>query len=82
MDILLNFHRSVGGCFQLFIPTDPLGEVDQAIKNSLLVDKATKQMIAGNITPDELLEMVEPVISNMDDYIQEIEENLTEIYLV
>ncbi|MEH2315943.1 hypothetical protein [Nostoc sp.] len=81
-EVLREFQRTIGECFHLFIPNDPLVEMQQAIKNSILVESAVKQMIAGTISPDDLLEMVEPVIENMDDYIKEIEENLIEIYLV
>ena len=75
------FQRSVGECFHLFIPNDPLLEMQQAIKNSMLVESAVKLMFSGAISPEDLLEMVEPAIEDMDDYIQEVEENLIEIYL-
>ncbi|MBN3911097.1 MAG: hypothetical protein HWQ35_32515 [Nostoc sp. NMS1] len=78
---IVQFQRSVGECFHLFIPNDPFLEMQEAISNSMLVESAVKQMLSGEISPEELLEMVEPVIENMDDYIQEVEENLIEIYL-
>ncbi|MEH2031547.1 MAG: hypothetical protein V7K67_18105 [Nostoc sp.] len=78
---VINFQRSVGECFYLLIPTDPLLEMQQAIRNSMLVESAVKLMLSGAISPEDLLEMVEPVIENMDDYIEEVEENLIEIYL-
>ncbi|MHC5718174.1 MAG: hypothetical protein ACYTX0_40335 [Nostoc sp.] len=78
---IVQFQRSVGECFHLFIPNDPLLEMQQAISNSMLVESSVKLMLSGDISPEELLEMVEPVVENMDDYIQEIEENLIEIYL-
>ncbi|MEH2456533.1 hypothetical protein [Nostoc sp.] len=79
---LTQFRRDVGDCFYLFIPNDPLVDMRQAIKDSMLVESAVKQMLAGTISPNDLLDMVEPVIENMDDYIEEIEKNLAEIYLV
>ncbi|MEH2197807.1 hypothetical protein [Nostoc sp.] len=78
---LTEFRRSVGGCFHLIIPNDPLLEMQQAIRNSMLVESAVKLMISGAISPEDLLEMVEPAIENMDDYIEEVEENLIEIHL-
>ncbi|WP_375511419.1 hypothetical protein [uncultured Nostoc sp.] len=41
----LQFQRSVGECFHLIIPNDPLVEVQQAISNSMLVESAVKLMI-------------------------------------
>lgn len=76
------FRQSVGECFYLIIPNDPLLEVKQIIANSQIVEQATKLMLTGEISPEDLLEMVEPVIKDMDGYIEEIEENLVEIYLV
>ncbi|MHC5615118.1 MAG: hypothetical protein ACYTXA_30105 [Nostoc sp.] len=78
---IVQFQRSLGECFHLFIPNDPLLEMQQAISNSMLVESAVKQMISGAISPEDLLEMVEPVIENMDNYIEEVEENLIEIHL-
>lgn len=78
---IAQFQRSVGECFHLIIPNDPLVEMQQAISNSMLVESAVKLMISGAISPEDLLEMVEPVIENMDDYIEEVEENLIEIHL-
>ncbi|MEH2302861.1 MAG: hypothetical protein V7K88_28765 [Nostoc sp.] len=77
----IQFQRSVGECFLLIIPNDPLVEMQQAIRNSMLVELATKLMISGLISPEDLLEMVEPVIEDIDGYIKEVEENLIEIYL-
>ena len=81
------FHILVESNFHLFIPLSPetaQEEMQQAISKTMLVEKAARLMTKGGISPEELLEMVEPVIetSNMDDYIEEIEEGLTELYLV
>ena len=75
------FQRLVGDCFYLTIPNEPDAEVQKVIRDSFLVEQAVKAMISGSISPEELLEMVEPVIPDMDDYIDEVEENLAEIYL-
>ena len=76
------FQRLVGDCFYLTIPNEPEAEVQNIIKNSFLIEKAVKAMVSGFISPEELLEMVEPVIEDMDQYIDEVEDNLAEIYLV
>lgn len=82
MDLeVTQFQRSVGECFYLIIPNDPLVERQQAIRDSMLVELATKLMISGLISPEDLLEMVEPVIEDIDGYIEEVEENLREIHL-
>lgn len=79
---LTDFRRSVGECFYLIIPTDPSLEMQQAISNSMLVESAVKLMLSGHISPEDLLEIVESVIENIDGYIEEVEENLAEIYLM
>jgi len=76
------FQRFISDCFYLTIPNEPEAEVHKMIRDSFLVEQAVKVMINGSISPEELLEMVEPVIPNMDHYIDEVEENLAEIYLV
>jgi len=72
----------VGDCFYLTVPNEPEAELQKIIRDSFLVEKAVKAMIYGSISPEELLETVEPVIPDMDQYLDEVEENLAEIYLV
>ncbi|MEH2283345.1 MAG: hypothetical protein V7K90_18770 [Nostoc sp.] len=74
-------NREIRKCFSLFIPCNPEQEMTATIEASMVVDRATKMMIQGKISPEELLEMVEPYISDMDQYIEEVELNLEEIYL-
>jgi len=80
MNQIFEFNRDIGGCFHLYIPLDPETEVRQAIHNSMVVEKAVKLMLNGQASPDEILDLIEPVVDSVDDYIQEVEENL-EIYL-
>lgn len=55
--------------------------MEALIAASMIVDQATKLMIQGNISPEDFLEFVEPHISDMDQYIEEVEHNLDEIFL-
>jgi len=80
MNQILDFKRTIEGCFHLYIPLDPETEVRQAIHNSMVVERAVKLMLTGQASPDEILDLIEPVVENVDDYISEVEENL-EIYL-
>jgi hypothetical protein len=74
MDIAIQ--REIRKCFSLIIPAFPEEEMREAIRNTIIVDQATKAMINGEISPDELLEMCEPHLKDVDSYIEEVEENL------
>ncbi|MEH2243969.1 hypothetical protein [Nostoc sp.] len=80
MNIVVN--RQIRQSFSvIIIPRDPKQEAQLAIEASIIVDQATKAMIQGKISPDDLLEMVEPYLDDIDEYIKEVEENLNEIDL-
>ncbi|MBG1268247.1 hypothetical protein [Nostoc sp. WHI] len=72
-------YRELGSCFYLVVPTCK----DDAEFAALMADadkicNATKQMLDGSINIEELLEAVEAFIPDMDDYLEEIEENMEE----
>ena len=76
-------NRQIRQCFSIvLVPSNPEQEMQNAIRASIIVDQATTAMLRGQISPDDLLEMVEPYLSDIDQYIDEVEENLAEIYLV
>ena len=80
MNIIVN--RQIRQSFSvIIIPHDPEQEMQSAVEATMIVDKATKAMIQGEISPDDLLDMVEPYLDDVDQYIEEVEENLSEIYL-
>lgn len=74
--------RLIGPCFYLIIPDNPEADVQKIIRNGILVERACKEMFRGKITPAEMLELIEPCIPNMDDYLLEVEDNLGEILLL
>lgn len=79
-DLLLS--QVIGDCFYIFISADPETDMRRAVQASLLMEDAVKQMLHGKITPDELLEMVEPIVDDVDSFVEEVEENLAEIHLM
>lgn len=80
MNIVAN--RQIRKCFAvIIIPCNPQQEMQSAIEASMIVDQATTAMIQGKISPDDLLEMVEPYLDDVDEYIEQVEDNLNEIYL-
>jgi|GEM_PF-2577740 len=79
MNLIIN--REIRKCFSIFIPIAPQEEMEALIKASMIVDHASKLMVHGYIHPEELLEMVEPYVHDMDEYIEEIEINLEAIHL-
>ncbi len=78
--------REVRSCFSIDIFLDnPEVELKKAIAASVAIDQATKAMVSGEISPAEVLEWVEPHmegISSMDDYIEEIEDDLSSLILL
>jgi len=77
----LHLQRELKKCFSLqIILNDPELDVNQAISASVIIDQATQAMKFGKISPDELLEWIEPHMKGvipMDNYIEEVEENLS-----
>ena len=73
------FERLIGDCFHLTIPLlNPEVEIQKAVQDAMEIEKATKAMLQGSISPDELLEWMEPYTqAPMDAYVQEVKENLT-----
>ena len=75
------YQRQVSNSFYLHIPLQ--GKVDEEIRqliaHSMHVEQATRLMVEGSIDIEDLLEYVEPVIPDMDDYIDEVEESLIEV---
>lgn len=68
--------REIRKCFSLIIPASPEEEMREAIQATMVVDRATKAMVRGEISPDELLEMCEPHLNDIDSYIEQVDENL------
>jgi hypothetical protein len=74
--------RLIDPCFYLVVSNNPEAEVQEIIRHGMLVERACKEMFRGKITPSEMLELIEPCIPNMDDYLLEVEDNLSEILLL
>lgn len=72
--------REIGSCFYLVIPiceTDD--EFAQLMADANKVQSAVKSMLDGKLNPEELLESVEAFVPDIDEYIDEVEENLEAI---
>ncbi len=82
MNDLHLLHTAVGDCFYLHILVDPEREMRKAVKDSLLMENAVKRMMTGEVSPEELLEMVEPIVGDVDNFVEEVEENLGDIGLM
>lgn len=72
-------YRNFGNCFYLVIPNcDSDDEFYAIMEDARKVEQATKSMLEGSISIEELLEAVEPFVPSIDDYIEEVEENMEE----
>ncbi len=72
-------YREFGSCFYLVIPVcDDDSEFEALMADADKVCTATKQMLNGSINIEELIESIEAFIPDMDEYLQEVEENMEE----
>lgn len=70
------FTRELSSCFYLVIPCcDDESEFRELLQQAMQVERATAQMMRGEISPDDFLEMVEPAVP-INQYLDEVEENL------
>lgn len=70
-------YQGFGRCFYLVVPVcDDAAEFDALMADASSVAHATKQMLDGSINIEELLETIELFMPNMDDYLEEVEENM------
>lgn len=76
------FRRVLTGAFSPIIRLDdPELDVDKAVREHYLFHNAIRSFSERKISGDEFLDLVENVIPDMDDYLDEVEENLAEIGL-
>lgn len=72
--------RRIGGCFYLVIPV--AGEEDEAIaaafREATQVEKAVDSFLDGDLSIEDLLESVEGNVRDIDQYCEEVEQNLYE----
>lgn len=72
-------YKEFGNCFYLIIPTcKDDAEFDALMADADKVCNATKKMLEGSINVEELLEIIESFVPDIDNYIDEIEENMEE----
>lgn len=70
-------YQNFAKCFVLEIPCN-LGDdvfVDMSLR-ARVVEKATCDLLNGNIDPFDFCDLVEKVIPNMDGYLEEVSDNL------
>lgn len=70
--------RRIGGCFYLVVPV--AGQEDEAIAaaihEAMAVERATDAFLDGEMSIEDLLESVEGNVPDIDQYCQEVEQNL------
>lgn len=72
--------RQLGDCFYLVIDLDRAEEeIQLALEHQYQVEQATNAMLNGSVSPEELMEMIEPFIPDMDQYQDEVEQNLADL---
>lgn len=72
-------YRNFGSCFYLIVPVCENDEEFNALmQDAQRAEQATKLMLQGSITIEDLLEAVECFVPSIDNYIEEVENNLQE----
>lgn len=71
--------RKIGGCFYPQIILDrSWDDVYEQLEIANRVEAAVKQMLDGEVSAEDMLEIVEDCF-DIDDYIEEVEANLEEV---
>lgn len=72
--------RRIGGCFYLVVPVagQEAEAIASAIQEATQVEKAVDSFLDGDLSIEDLLETVEGNVPDIDQYCQEVEQNLYE----
>ncbi|MGB3513094.1 MAG: hypothetical protein WBA93_28545 [Microcoleaceae cyanobacterium] len=68
--------QEVGSCFYLQIPVHDQDLMNQMFDAHLVVEKATKKFLTGEINALDFCDLVETVIDDMDGYLEEVNDNI------
>lgn len=75
--------REIGSCFSLEISLQLCSqEIKDLFRRDALIKSAAKSMLNGSINIEDLLEFIEPLVPDVDDYIEGLEANLKETLLI
>lgn len=73
--------NNLSDCFTLWIPTGLTAEeFDREFARQQQVWKATQQLLSGQISLYDAFDIIESQGVNMDDYVDEVEENVEELF--
>lgn len=76
----LNTQRALSSCFYLAVPlAEDTNSLRELIGICMEVEQAVDKMMKGEITPDEFLQATEDFYPDVDQYIEEVEDNLEEL---
>lgn len=84
MDLILDplTRRRMGRCFYLVISLENCDEeIKAAIEDAMQVERAVEAVLNGDASIWESLEAVEECVLDVDQYCQEVEQNLYETLL-
>ncbi len=75
--------KELGSCFYLQIPlTGSEQEIREFMEYARAVEAATQLMLSGHLSFVDLMECIEPCVPSIDEYVEEVEENLNESLLI
>ena len=75
--------RQLGGAFYLAIPLNDCDEaIHQALQDAKRVEQAVNDLLDGEINLWEYTEAIEPYVSDIDQYLDEVSQNLEERLII
>ncbi len=81
MDLL--HRRWLAECFDSIIDLDDHEEeINAAIVHQAKIARATNAMLNGSLSLKDMLESIEDCVPNMDEYMDEVAENLEDCQLI
>lgn len=75
--------RWLAECFDSIIDLDAYeDEINAAIVHQAKIQRAVRAMLDGSLSLKDMLESVEDCVPSMDDYMNEVTENLEDFQLI
>jgi hypothetical protein len=69
--------RGFAACFTLVIPLDDFDAcIEEAVRNNHRMEQQINATLTGNFSFWDYMESIEPYVVDMDDYLNEVEQNL------